>query len=48
MQTFIKCVIEKNRENFTTEEYKLIINNVELAKKMYLLGYTHAREIYKN
>lgn len=48
MQAFIKRVIEENRNNFTVEEYELIINNIELAKKMYLLGYTNAREIYKN
>lgn len=47
MQTFIKNVIENNRKNFTTEEYRIIINNVELAKKIYFLGYTNAREIYK-
>ena len=47
MQTFIKTVIEENKNNFTKEEYKIIMNNIDLTKKIYLLGFVEARKIYK-
>ena len=47
MQKFIFKIIEENRNNFTVEEYKLIINHIELTKKIYLLGYMNSRETYK-
>lgn len=47
MQTFIQEVIEENRKNFTEEEYKIIMHNIELTKKIYLLGFVDARDLYK-
>lgn len=47
MQTFIQEVIEENKNNFTDEEYKIIMHNIELAKKIYLLGFVDARYLYK-
>ena len=47
MQTFIQEVIEENRKNFTEEEYKIIMHNIELTKKIHLLGFVDARDLYK-
>lgn len=48
METFIKKNIEENKSSFTNEELKMIKKNMQLIKKIYLLGLSNGREIYKN
>lgn len=44
---FIEQTLRENKELFSVKEYKFIFKNIELIRKIYLLGYINAREIYK-
>lgn len=47
METFIEKIIEENENSFTNEEKMIIKKNMQLVKKLYLLGLTNGRDIYK-
>lgn len=41
-------ILKENQELFSEKEYKIAVKNIELIRKIYLLGYINARETYKN
>ena len=47
METFIKRIIEENKSSFTNEELNIIKKNMQLVKKLYLLGLSNGRDVYK-
>ena len=47
METFIKRIIEENKSSFTNEELNIIKKNMQLVKKLYLLGLSSGRDVYK-
>ena len=45
---FIERALTDNKELFSAKEYRMAFKHIELTRKIYLLGYVNAREIYKN
>jgi len=39
--------IEENKNLFTEDELKFIINNINIIKKVYLIGLINGRQMYK-
>ncbi len=48
METFIEKLIKENKSSFTNEELKIIRKNMQLIKKIYLLGLCNWRDVYKD
>lgn len=47
MKTFIEKIIEDNKDSFTEDELRTIEKNILLVKKIYLIGLSNGRDIYK-
>lgn len=47
VEEIVKERIKENKELFNKDEYNILEGNINLAKKMYILGFINAREIYK-
>lgn len=47
MKTFIEKIIKENKNSFTNEELKIIKKNMRLIKKIYLLGLSNGRDVYR-
>lgn len=47
MKTFIEKIIEDNKDSFTEDEFKIIEKNILLVKKIYLIGLSNGRDVYK-
>ncbi len=48
MEKVTKDIINSNKELFSKNELKIINNNIEITKKIFLLGILSGREIYGN
>lgn len=48
VEGIVKKRIEENKELFSLEEHSIIENNINLTKKIYILGFINARDIYGN
>lgn len=48
IEEIVKERIKENKELFSKEEYNILKGNINLAKKMYILGFMNARNIYGN
>lgn len=46
METFIEKIIEENKKKFTNNEIIIMKKNMQLIKKIYLLGLFSGRETY--
>lgn len=46
LEDFIREVIEENRKLFKKYELEKMNENMELVKKIYLLGFINARQCY--
>ncbi len=42
----VKERIKENKELFDKKEYSMLEENINLAKKMYILGFINAKSIY--
>lgn len=47
VEEIVRKRVQENQKLFTKEELKFIENNMELMKKLYLLGLTNGKEIYE-
>lgn len=47
METFIEKIIEENKSSFTEEELEIIEKNMQLISKIYILGLSNGRDVYK-
>ncbi len=47
LDNFIYERIQENKKLFTKKEWECVINNKECMKKMYLIGFTNAKECYQ-
>lgn len=48
VEEIVKERIEENKELFSLEEHSIIENNINLIKKIYILGFINAKNIYGN
>ncbi len=48
VEEIVKDRIEENKGLFSKEEYNILEGNINLAKKMYILGFINAKSIYGN
>lgn len=48
LKEIVRERIRENEELFDNEEYSILEENINLAKKMYILGFINARDIYGN
>lgn len=47
VEEIVRERIRENKMLFNNEEHNILEENINLAKKMYILGFINAREIYK-
>ncbi|HJJ07562.1 MAG TPA: hypothetical protein OIM35_08170 [Clostridiaceae bacterium] len=48
IEEIVKERIKENKALFNKDEYNILEGNINLAKKMYILGFINARNIYGN
>lgn len=48
VEEIVKERIKENKELFNKDEYNILEGNINLTKKMYILGFMNARSIYGN
>lgn len=48
VEEIVRERIRENKELFNKDEYNILEGNINLAKKMYILGFINARNIYGN
>lgn len=48
LEEIVRERIRENKELFNKDEYNILEGNINLAKKMYILGFINARSIYGN
>ena len=48
VEEIVKERIRENKELFNKDENNILEGNINLAKKMYILGFINARNIYGN
>lgn len=48
VEEIVKERIKENKALFNNREYNILEENINLAKKMYILGFINARSIYGN
>ncbi len=48
VEEIVRERIKENRTLFNNEEYNILEENINLVKKMYILGFINARSIYGN
>ena len=47
MEEILRKRVQENQKLFTKEELEFIEGNMELMKKMYILGLKNGKDIYK-
>ena len=48
VEEIVRERIRENKELFNKDEYNILEGNINLAKKMYILGFINARNTYGN
>ena len=48
METFIEKIIKENESSFTNDEKNIMKKNMQLIKKIYLLGLCNGKDVYRN